>query len=300
MHPLLSVAIDGLGTQSGAQQVVVGMPHRGRLAFLAGVMQYPIVKLFHKVLGYPDIPDGVPGIDDVSSHVAHSRPPVPPGPMGPAITGFGTHAGHGHISSSGVGVTLLHNPSHLEAVNPVAMGKTRAKRVSGEDPNAACVLVHGDGAFSGQGVVGESLAMATLPGFSVGGTVHVVVNNLLAFTAGVNEGRSTAHATDLAKGYGMPVIHVNAEDVEGAVFAARCAVEYRRRFKNDAVINLVGFRRHGHNEVDEPRFTNPALYKSIDAQSSFPERYGQSLAEKGILSNNEQARIRDKARRHLE
>ena len=203
-------------------------------------------------------------------------------------------------SQEGTAVTLLHNPSHLEAVNPVAMGKTRAKRVSGEDPEASCVLVHGDGAFSGQGVVGESLAMAQLPGFGIGGTVHVVVNNLLAFTAGAHEGRSTPHATDAAKGYGIPVVHVNAEDVEGVFLAAQSAVEYRRRFGNDVVINLVGFRRHGHNEVDEPRFTNPALYKGVDSQESFPTRYGEQLVKDNVITKEDQEGIRNRARAHLE
>lgn len=282
-------------------EVVVGMPHRGRLSFLVSSMAYPARNLFRKLRGKPDIPVSVQGLDDVSSHVAAST-----------LRNYG---------SKSVRVSLMHNPSHLEAINPVAMGKVRAKRsgagcsavlaggstsalsaASGPiegSPGAMCVLVHGDGAMSGQGVVWESLAMVRLPGYSVGGTVHLVVNNQVAFTAQAAEGRSTAYCTDVAKGIGAPVLHVNGNDVEAVMWAANTAVEYRHRFGKDVFVDMVSYRRHGHNELDQPRFTQPAMYAAIDATPPLPGTYAAALVAEGSLSAARDMAIRAQLEDHL-
>jgi probable 2-oxoglutarate dehydrogenase E1 component DHKTD1 len=283
-------------------EIVIGMPHRGRLSLLVSSMAYPARKLFRKLRGKADIPSTVQGLDDVSSHVAAST-----------LREYG---------SNKIRVSLLHNPSHLEAINPVAMGKTRAKRTAAgsaaprhhEDgetglhaasgptsgsPGAMCVLVHGDGAMSGQGVVWESLAMARLPGYSVGGAVHLVVNNQVAFTAQATEGRSTAYCTDVAKGIGAPVLHVNGNDVEAVMWAANTAVEYRQRFGKDVFVDIVSFRRHGHNELDQPRFTQPAMYAAIDATASLPATYAAALVAEGALADSRDKAIRAQLEEHL-
>ncbi|KAA0177736.1 hypothetical protein FNF27_00908 [Cafeteria roenbergensis] len=299
MLPLLDEII-GAASKGGVGEVVIGMPHRGRLATLVSLLGYPARQLFRKLRGGADIAAGIPGMDDVSSHVAAS-----------CVRTYG---------STTARVSMLHNPSHLEAVNPVAMGKTRAKRdgagsaskwatpaaataQSGPGAGSAdamCLLVHGDGAFSGQGVVWESLAMATLPGFNVGGTVHVVVNNQVAFTATRREGRSSSYCTDVAKGIGAPVLHVNGEDLDAVVWAGRTAVAYRKKFNRDVLIDLVTYRRHGHNEVDQPRFTQPHMYSGITEKQGFPSTYAAALRTEGVLSDSRDATLRGQLDKFLQ
>jgi probable 2-oxoglutarate dehydrogenase E1 component DHKTD1 len=290
----------------GAGEVVIGMPHRGRLSLLVSLLNYPARKLFRKLKGLPDIPSGVQGLDDVSSHVAAST-----------LRKYGTQS---------VRVSLLHNPSHLEAVNPVAMGKVRAKRVgagarsppvegapaplpttrtaaSGPmagSPDSMCLLIHGDGAVSGQGVVAESLAMARIPGFSVGGTVHLVVNNQVAFTAGSSEGRSSLYCTDFAKSIGAPVLHVNGEDIHAVLWAAKTATEFRAKFGHDIVVDLVTYRRHGHNELDQPSFTQPSMYRNISSRQTLPSRFATDLVGAGHLQQDKDKEIRQKLSSHLQ
>jgi probable 2-oxoglutarate dehydrogenase E1 component DHKTD1 len=235
----------------GTSKLVIGQAHRGRLALLVALMNYPARKLFWKLDGNDDIPASEPGLDDVSSHIYHSA------------------------ALSGVRVSLLPNPSHLEGVNPVVAGRVRAARDAGE--SALALLIHGDGAFSGQGVVAECFAASKTPGFDIHGTVHVICNNLLAFTAGAGVGRSSTYASDAAKAVDAPVLHVNAEDVGAVLTASALAVRYRGEFAKDVVVDLIGYRRAGHNEVDEPAFTSPRLYAEIRARKPFAAAFGERV-----------------------
>jgi probable 2-oxoglutarate dehydrogenase E1 component DHKTD1 len=230
----------------GVSHVVVGMPHRGRLNLLLNSLNYPAAKMFAKIKGVPEIEASVPGAThDVLSHLAASA-----------------------TLPSGVHVSLLHNPSHLEAVNPVAMGKAKAKAQVADCQDTLCVLVHGDAAVAGQGVVYEALQLMSLPNFSIGGTMHVVVNNQLGFTTDPMHSRSTPHATDLFRGLDIPIVHVNADSPQDVLLAVEWALQYRALFKKDVVVDVVGYRRWGHNEVDEPAFTQPSMYAAIRAQPS--------------------------------
>ena len=201
-----------------------------------------------------------------------------------------------HLTSSfDVGsthVTMLPNPSHLEAVNPVAVGKARCMHLNkgkgdygsgwmGDD--VFCVQVHGDAALAGQGINQETLQIANVPHYSVGGSLHLVINNQVGFTTPGERGRSSRHCTDLAKQIGAPVIHVNGDNPEELVKATRIAMDFRQKFRKDVFVNLICFRRWGHNELDDPTFTNPAMYSVIHARGSVPDHYAQSLLEQGLL-----------------
>jgi 2-oxoglutarate dehydrogenase E1 component len=195
-------------------------------------------------------------------------------------------------------VTLLPNPSHLEAVNPVVEGKARAGQTSrgAAQPTLDTrlvlpVLIHGDAAFAAQGVVAETFNLSRLAGYGTGGTLHLITNNQVGFTTDPNEARSTDYSSDLAKGFDVPIIHVNADDPEACLASVRLAMMYRERFRFDAVIDLVGYRRHGHNEADEPRYTQPDMYRRIDAHQAVPELYAAALAEAGVVSKGAGERI---------
>lgn len=209
----------------GVNDVVIGMAHRGRLALLVSSLGYSLRKLFYKIQGNDDLPASVQGLDDVTSHISASIDKT-----------YGVGAG-----ARKVHVSLLHNPSHLEAVNPVAVGKTRAKRDGGS--SGMCVLIHGDAAVYGQGVVAETYGMSQLPAYQVGGTVHVITNNQLGFTADEGTSRCTRYASDVAKLIGAPVLHVNAEELREVALASKLAVDYRAKFGKDVVIDLIGYRR---------------------------------------------------------
>ena len=249
--PCVETIITATGA-SGVSRVVIGQAHRGRLALLVALLNYPARKLFWKLDGNDEIPYTVPGLDDVASHLYVS-------------TRF----------NNNVRVSLLPNPSHLEAVNPVVMGRVRASQDEGE--KAISLLIHGDGAFSGQGVVAECFAASKTPSFDVNGTLHIVTNNLLAFTAPGSVGRSSTYATDFAKSVNAPVLHVNGEDIGAVLRAATLACAYRTKFKRDIVIDLIGYRRSGHNEVDEPAFTSPKLYDEIKKRSPFAALYASNI-----------------------
>jgi 2-oxoglutarate dehydrogenase E1 component len=193
-----------------------------------------------------------------------------------------------------VNVELMSNPSHLELVNPVAQGVTRARqRIGGAAPNTrdeASVLpivVHGDASFPGEGVVAETLNMSLLPGYRVGGTVHIIANNQVGFTTDATDGRSTHYASDLAKGFEIPIVHVNADDVEACVRSVRLAIAYRRRFNKDFLIDLVGYRRHGHNEADQPAFTQPLMYKVVATHPTARELYAARLVRESIVTEDD-------------
>ena len=200
--------------------------------------------------------------------------------------------------SGGVAVTLTSNPSHLEYVNPVVEGEVRASQTDhnspegAHDPNLAlAILIHGDAAFPGQGVVAETLNLAGLAGYTTGGTLHVIANNQVGFTTDPGEGRSTRYSSDLAKGFDTPIIHVNADDAEAAISAIRLAMGFRERFHHDVVVDLVGYRRFGHNEGDEPSYTQPLMYKLIDEHPTVREQYASRLGELGLVTDEEAERL---------
>jgi len=257
--------------------VVLTMAHRGRLNTLVILLQFPIIEMCYRLKGLSLVPlksESVYGLDDVPSHIAHSVD----------LT----------FDSGRVHVSLLHNPSHLEAANPIALGKTRAKQddhgaadmladhTAEHRKNVLCVVVHGDAAFSGQGIVTETLQLAQLPQYGVGGTVHIIVNNQLGFTATERETRSTRYCSDLAKGFGIPVFHVSADRPEEVAVVTSIALMYRQRFGKDVIVDLVGYRRHGHNELDEPAFTQPQMYSIIREWPSVAKQYAETLRAAGV------------------
>ena len=277
MIPMLDEAID-LAAEGGAHEVVIGMAHRGRLNVLAHVIGRAYETILREFEGERTIeavtadPEG--GTGDVKYHL---------GAEGIRSTPAGD-----------LTVTLAANPSHLEAVDPVVEGRTRAEqtdrstREGRHDPRIALpVLIHGDAAFPAQGIVAETLNLAELDGYSTGGTLHLIANNQIGFTTDPVEGRSTRYSSDLAKGFDFPIIHVNADDAEACIAAVRLGMAYRRRFQNDVVIDLVGYRRHGHNEQDEAAYTQPLMAARIGQQPTVRDHYAAQLAQEGVLSEAE-------------
>ena len=256
--PLIDEVLD-CAVQKGAVELVMGMSHRGRLNVIAHVAQRPPVEIF---AGFEDVdPRSVLGSGDVKYHM---------GATGEYVTKSG---GKVHIH-------LVSNPSHLEAVDPVTVGRTRAKQDrTGEGGREKYIplLVHGDAAFAGQGILAETMNYADLPGYTVGGTIHVVVNNLLGFTTSYTEEHSTRFAACIARRQSIPIFHVNGEDVDAVVRVARLATEYRYKFGTDVVIDLIGYRRHGHSEVDDPTITQPLLYKKIKDHPPLWEIYADDI-----------------------
>jgi 2-oxoglutarate dehydrogenase E1 component len=277
MVPMLDEALE-LAAAEGAREVVIGMAHRGRLNVLAHIVGRPYEVILREFEGERVLeavgsdPEG--GSGDVKYHL---------GALGVRRTGSGD-----------IRVTLASNPSHLEYVDPVVEGETRACQTNHDtrewthDPRSAlAVLIHGDAAFPGQGVVAETLNLQALPGYSTGGTLHLIANNQIGFTTDPDEGRSTRYSSDLAKGFDTPIIHVNADDAEGAIAAVRLAMAFRERFRKDVVVDLVGYRRFGHNEGDEPAYTQPLMYKRIEEHPSVREQYARTLAAAGLVSEEE-------------
>nr|MBA3844650.1 2-oxoglutarate dehydrogenase E1 component [Actinomycetota bacterium] len=277
MIPMLDETIE-LASESGAHEVVLGMAHRGRLNVLAHTIGMPYEYILREFEGERTIeavaadPEG--GTGDVKYHLA----------------AHGTRT----TANGKVGVRLVANPSHLEAVNPVVEGRSRAEqtdrstRNGAHDPSVALpVLLHGDAAFAGQGVVAETFNLHGLDGYSTGGTLHLITNNQIGFTTEPNEGRSTRYSSDLAKGFDVPIVHVNADDPEAATAAVRLAMAYRRRFGQDVVIDLVGYRRFGHNEQDEAAYTQPLMVEQINAHPSVRELYQEQLIGEGVLTQEE-------------
>ncbi len=272
--PMLRKAND-IAAEQGAHSIVMGMAHRGRLNVLAHILGLPYEVLLAEFEGGRAVEETLTprgGTGDVKYH--H-------GAEGTFLTAAG----------KSLSVQLMPNPSHLEAVNPVVVGTTRARQTdrSGPDPlhEPCCVLpilMHGDAAFAAQGVVAETLNFSKLPGYGVGGTLHIIMNNQVGFTTDPRDARSTDFASDLAKGFDVPIVHVNADDAEACLSAVRLAMMYRKKFQADVVINLVGYRRHGHNEGDEPRYTQPMMYRLIDDHSPARELYARRLATLGIVT----------------
>jgi 2-oxoglutarate dehydrogenase E1 component len=277
MIPMLDETIE-LASEAGAHEVVMGMAHRGRLNVLAHTIGMPYEYILREFEGERTIeavavdPEG--GTGDVKYHLA----------------AHGTRT----TSNGKVGVRLVANPSHLEAVDPVVEGRTRAEqtdrstRNGAHDPSVALpVLLHGDAAFAGQGIVAETFNLHDLEGYSTGGTLHLITNNQIGFTTDPNEGRSTRYSSDLAKGFDVPIIHVNADDPEASIAATRLSLAYRRRFGQDVVIDLVGYRRFGHNEQDEAAYTQPLMVEQINAHPSVRELYEEQLIDEGVLTRDE-------------
>ncbi|MFL6020667.1 MAG: thiamine pyrophosphate-dependent enzyme, partial [Gaiellaceae bacterium] len=272
--PMLDEAI-GLAAGHGAHEVVIGMAHRGRLNVLAHTLG----------LGYDSILREFEGERTIEAVVATDE-----GGTGDVKYHLGAE-GTRSTPAGDVTVTLAANPSHLEAVDPVVEGRARAEqtdrgtRYGLHDPSVALpILIHGDASFPGQGEVAETLNLAALDGYSTGGTLHLIANNQIGFTTDPVEGRSTRYSSDLAKGFDFPIIHVNADDAEACVAAVRLGMAYRRRFQNDVVIDLVGYRRHGHNEQDEAAYTQPLMAARIAQQPTAREQYVAELVEEGVLS----------------
>jgi 2-oxoglutarate dehydrogenase E1 component len=256
--PLVDEVLD-TSSQFGAIELVMGMSHRGRLNVIAHVAQRPPQEIF---AGFEDVdPRSVLGSGDVKYHMG-------------ATGEYKTRSG------GKVHIHLVSNPSHLEAVDPVTVGRTRAKQDrtgEGGREKYLPLLVHGDAAFAGQGILAETMNYADLPGYTVGGTIHVVVNNLLGFTTSYTEEHSTRFAACIARRQSIPIFHVNGEDVDAVVRVARIATEYRYKFGTDVVIDLIGYRRHGHSEVDDPTITQPLLYKKIKEHPPLWEIYADDI-----------------------
>jgi 2-oxoglutarate dehydrogenase E1 component len=261
--PALETVFD-VGAALGAKEFAVGMAHRGRLNILVNCIRKPLEQLFAEFEGYPH--DGLLGDGDVKYHGGHESERK-------------TRNGHD------IRVSLSFNPSHLEFVDCIVMGEARAKQIQHHNGNTRCVIpvvLHGDAAFAGQGVVYETLQMMNLEGYSVGGTIHIVANNQVGFTTNPKDGRSALTVADIGKVVQAPIFHVNADDVESVYRVMEIATSYRQRFNKDVIVELVCFRRHGHNETDEPRFTQPTLYKLIDEKPSPYEFYAKKISERGL------------------
>jgi 2-oxoglutarate dehydrogenase E1 component len=277
MVPMLDETIE-LAAEDGAHEVVIGMAHRGRLNVLAHTLG----------LGYDSIIREFEGERTIEAVVATEE-----GGTGDVKYHLGAE-GTRSTPSGEVTVTLAANPSHLEAVDPVVEGRTRAEqtdrstRMGLHDPSVAlAVLIHGDASFPGQGEVAETLNLSGLEGYSVGGTLHLIANNQIGFTTDPSEGRSTRYSSDLAKGFDVPIIHVNADDPEAAISAIRLALAFRRRFESDVVVDLVGYRRHGHNEQDEAAYTQPLMAAQIASHPTAREQFAARLIEEGTVTPEE-------------
>ena len=275
--PMLDEAI-AIAAEAGAHEAVLGMAHRGRLNVLTHTLGQPYAAILREFEGERTIdavvsdPEG--GSGDVKYHLGAS--------------------GVRNSSNGQITVTLASNPSHLEAVDPVVEGRTRAEQTDRSegagihDPRIALpILIHGDASFPGQGVVAETLNLEALPGYSTGGTLHVIGNNQIGFTTDPREGRSTRYSSDLAKGFDAPIVHVNSDDPEAAIAAVRLALAYRRRFGHDVVVDLVGYRRFGHNEQDEAAYTQPLQATRIAEHPTVREQYAAQLVEEGVVSQEE-------------
>ncbi|OZM73729.1 2-oxoglutarate dehydrogenase E1 component [Amycolatopsis antarctica] len=276
--PLLDTVLDK-AAEHELDEVVIGMPHRGRLNVLANIVGKPIAQIFQEFEGNLD-PGQAHGSGDVKYHL---------GAEGKYFRMFG---------DGETRVSLTANPSHLETVDPVLEGIVRAKQdildKGGEGFTVLPVLLHGDAAFAGQGVVAETLNLALLRGYRTGGTVHVIINNQVGFTTAPENSRSSQYATDVAKMIAAPVFHVNGDDPEAAHWVAQLAVEYRQTFNKDFVIDMICYRRRGHNEGDDPSMTQPAMYDIIDTKRSVRKTYTESLIGRGDISVEEaEAALRD-------
>jgi len=254
--------------QSKVKEVKIGMSHRGRLNVLANVLQKSYKRIFNEFAGEFGTSSDE-GAGDVKYHLGASS--------------------NREFDGNSVHVSLTDNPSHLEAVNPVVLGQTRAKQYFHKDKErnkVIPILIHGDAAFAGQGVVAECFAMSGLPGHNTGGTIHIIVNNQIGFTTSPRFARSSPYPSDIAKMVDAPIIHANGDDPEAVVYAARIATEFRLKFNRDVVVDLICYRRFGHNEGDEPSFTQPLMYEKIKNHPSTTKVYGKKLIDENVISKD--------------
>ena len=280
--PMLDVLMEE-ATAAGVERVVMGMAHRGRLNVLANIVGKSYARIFREFEGDLD-PESVQGSGDVKYHVGATGKFT--GRQGQTIT-----------------VELASNASHLEAVDPVVEGMARAYQDEGGDTarrKYLPILLHGDAAFAGEGVVAETLGMSALPGFTTGGTVHVVVNNQLGFTTAPTAGRSSIYATDIAKMIQAPIFHVNGDDPEACVWVSRLAFAFRQEFKKDVVVDLVCYRRYGHNEGDDPSYTQPLMYRDIEQHRSVRKLFMERLVNRGDITIEEAESALEDYRKRLE
>ncbi len=269
------------GGALGAKEIIFGMPHRGRLNVLANVMAKPYRAIFNEFQGGSFKPEDVDGSGDVKYHLGTSS--------------------DREFDGNTVHLSLTANPSHLEAVNPVVLGKVRAKQEQyGNDRTAVIpVLMHGDAAFAGQGVIAECFGLSGLKGHRTGGTIHIIVNNQIGFTTAPHFSRSSPYPTDIAKMVDCPIFHVNGDDPEAVVHAAKVATEFRQKFQRDVVIDIFCYRRFGHNEGDEPMFTQPLMYNAIKKQKSTLQLYSDRLIAEGLIATGEVEEAKAAFQAHL-
>jgi 2-oxoglutarate dehydrogenase E1 component len=281
--PALHAMIETVAAD-GVVEVAIGMPHRGRLSTLVNIVKKPLTALFSEFGGESFKPDDVQGSGDVKYHLGTSADVE--------VAGHDVH------------LSLQPNPSHLEAVDPVVVGKVRARQDRAGDTkkrgSVMAILMHGDAAFAGQGLVYETLAMSQLIGYRTGGTIHLIVNNQIGFTTVPAHAYSGLYCTDVAKSIQAPILHVNGDDPEAVIFCARMAAEYRMKFSSDIVLDIVCYRRHGHNETDEPAFTQPLMYKAINATKTTRTLYAEKLAREGSVSPEEAKAMWDEFTKTLE
>ncbi|KLE35850.1 2-oxoglutarate dehydrogenase E1 component [Aurantiacibacter luteus] len=283
MIPALEAVIK-YGGATGVREIIYGMAHRGRLNVLANVMAKPYRVIFHEFSGGSANPDDVGGSGDVKYHLGTSTDRE--------FDGIKVH------------MSLVPNPSHLEAVDPVVLGKTRAQQAMHDDlgkhDKVLPVLIHGDAAFAGQGVVWECFGLSGVRGYATGGCIHFVVNNQIGFTTSPKFARSSPYPSDVAKGIQAPIVHVNGDDPEAVTFACKLAIEYRQRFKRDIVIDMWCYRRFGHNEGDEPSFTQPLMYKEIRNHPRVSDLYSERLKTEGVIDAGTAPALRDEFTAHLD
>ena len=271
------------GGQMGLKEVVIGMAHRGRLNVLNNVMNKPFRAITSEFLGNQANPEEAGGSGDVKYHMGASS--------------------DRQFDENEIHLSLAPNPSHLEIVDPVVVGRVRAKQQQQDDEErreVLGILLHGDAAFAGQGVVAETFAFSALRGYRTGGTIHIIVNNQVGFTTSPHYSRSSPYPTDVAKMVMAPILHVNGDDAEAVVHATRIAIEFRQTFGVDVVLDIFCYRRFGHNEGDEPSFTQPLMYQKIANQPSTREIYGNRLVAEGVLTSDEAQAIIDEHNAHLD
>ncbi|HEX2582256.1 MAG TPA: 2-oxoglutarate dehydrogenase E1 component [Dongiaceae bacterium] len=271
------------GSQLGIKEVVIGMAHRGRLNILANFMSKPFTAIFSEFHGNAANPEDVQGSGDVKYHL-------------------GTSADR-EFDGRTVHLSLTANPSHLECVNTVVLGKVRAKQRQRQDQNqeqVMALLLHGDAAFAGQGLVPETLELSELDGYKTGGTIHFIINNQIGFTTNPVASRSGPYCSDVAKMVQAPIFHVNGDDPEAVLHAARMAMEFRQEFKRDVVIDMFCYRRYGHNEGDEPAFTQPLMYKKIAGHPGVRQIYTEQLQREGVITAEESAAMVQEFQERLE
>ena len=280
--PLLEAVIQR-ASELGVEEIIIGMPHRGRINVLANIMAKPRVEIFSEFHGGTAHPEDVQGSGDVKYHLGTST--------------------DRELDGKQIHLSLTANPSHLEAVDPVVVGKVRAKQTQrGDDEHkrVMAILMHGDAAFAGQGLVSETLGLSELRGYRTGGTVHIIVNNQIGFTTSPSQSRSSPYPSDVAKTVQAPIFHVNGDDPEAVVHIGRAATEFRHSFGKDVVIDMFCYRRFGHNEIDEPGFTQPMMYRRIAELPTTRELYARKLIEDGVLTQGDVEAMEQTHRDELE